>query len=58
MGFWIMLLSGLIGLALVILRFQKGSAKGKENCFLGDRRCSAGLRCCLGSAKWPAALVN
>ena len=53
MGFWIMLLSGFSN-----LRFQKGSAKGEENCFLGDRRCSAGLRCCLGSAKWPAALVN
>lgn len=58
MGFWIMLLSGLIGLALVIYAFKKELPKGAENCFLVDRRCSAGLRCCLGSAKWPAALVN
>lgn len=58
MGFWIMLLSGLIGLGLVIFGVEKELPKGQKTVFLVDRRYSAGLRCCLGSAKWPTALVN
>lgn len=33
MGFWIMLLSGLAGLALVIYAFKKGLPKGQKIAF-------------------------